>query len=224
MLLQKNKKILIYIFFFILFGTLNNQKLLKIEFNKINQINIYGLNENEIISLSKKLDKFKNKNLFFLNKYEIQKYLDTINIIDDYTILKRYPSSLDIKIKKTNFLANVYKDGRIFFIGSNKKLIETNIQIKELPNIFGKFNKQSFFELLDAFKDSEFEISEIKNFYYFKSKRWDIETNSGILIKLPKDNLKNSLNLSLDIISNDKSGKIRILDLRLTNQVIINEE
>ena len=38
--------------------------------------------------------------------------------------------------------------------------------------------------------NSKFELSEIKNLYFFKSGRWDIETNSGILIKLPKNNSK----------------------------------
>ena len=74
-----------------------------------------------------------------------------------------------------------------------------------LLRLTNKLDKSNFKKIKDlTVKDSEFEISEIKNFYYFKSKRWDVETNSGILIKLPKDNLKNSLNLSLDIINNDK--------------------
>jgi len=220
--LQINKKIIVYISFFILFSTLNNYNILKLKFIGINQINISGLSEIENFEIKKKLDFLKNKNLFFLKKIRIQNYLDTLNIIDNYTILKKYPSSLEIKIKKTNFLANVYKKEEIFFLGSNGKLIETNKQKKDLLNIFGNFEVESFFSILKDINESKFNLSEIKNLYYFKSGRWDIETKFGILIKLPKNNTKESLDLSLELLKKNKLDNLKILDLRQKGQVIIN--
>ena len=38
--------------------------------------------------------------------------------------------------------------------------------------------------------NQNFEFNEIKNLFYFKSGRWDIETHSGLKIKLPKNNIK----------------------------------
>ena len=64
---------------------------------------------------------------------------------------------------------------------------------------------------------------EIKNLYFFKSGRWDIETNDNMIIKLPKKNLGASLNLASDVINNNKIKNIKILDLRQDKQVIINE-
>ena len=219
--LQINKKILVYIFFFILFTTLNNNNFQRLKFSGINQIAIYGLNENENSELKKKLNSILKKNLFFLNEKEIKKHLDTFNIIENYTILKKYPSSLEIRINKTIFLANVYRDEKIFLFGSNGKLIKTNKQNKELPNIFGKFEKDSFFKLLRDINDSQFQVSAIRNLYFFKLGRWDIETNSGVLIKLPKDNSKDILDLSFGLLEKKKSNKIKIIDLRQNNQVII---
>ena len=63
---------------------------------------------------------------------------------------------------------------------------------------------------------------EIKNLYFFKSGRWDIETNNNMVIKLPKKNLEASLNLLLDLMNNNKFKNIKILDLRQDKQVIIN--
>ena len=221
MLLQINKKILVYIFFFILFATLNNNNFQRFKFGGIDQITIYGLTEGENSEIQKKLNSILKKNLFFLNEKEIKKHLDTFNIIENYTILKKYPSSLEIRINKTIFLANVYRDEKIFSLGSNGKLIEINKQKKELPNIFGKFDKDSFFKLFRDINDSQFQVSAIKNLYFFKSGRWDIETNSGILIKLPKNNSKDILDLSFRLLKKKNSNKIRILDLRQNNQVII---
>ena len=224
MLLQTNKKILVYIFFFILLATLNNKNFLQFELNGINQIKIYGLNDSESMKLKEKLNLILNENIFFLKKSEIQKHLDTMYIIDSYSIMKRYPSALEIKIDKTNILANVFSKDSLFFLGSNGKLIKTESQRNGLLNIFGEFNKDSFFVLLDIFDDSKFDLSEIKNLYFFKSGRWDIETNSGILIKLPKNDLKDKLNLSFELLKKNKIDTIKILDLRQNNQVIINEK
>ena len=222
MLLQINKKILVYIFFFILLSTLNNYSFLKFKFNGINQIKINGLNDDESLKLKENLNSILNVNIFFLDKKKIQKHLETIHIIDNYTITKKYPSSIEITINKANILANVFSRDNFFFLGSNGKLIETKSKRNGLLNIFGEFDKDSFFNLLKVFGNSKFDLSEIKNLYFFKSGRWDIETNSGILIKLPKKNLKYKLDLSFELLKQNKLDNIKVLDLRQNNQVMIN--
>ena len=70
--------------------------------------------------------------------------------------------------------------------------------------------------------ETNFDYKEIENLFFFKSGRWDIQTYSGILIKLPKKNLKDSLDLSFSILNDNRFEKIKILDIRQSNQVIIN--
>ena len=222
MQLRLNNKILFYIFLIIFLSTLNNKFFSEIEFKTIDKITINGLEGEEKRDLLNSLELLNLKNIFFLNKFELIKKLDANELIENYTVFKRYPSSLEIRINKTKFLANVFKDGKFFVLGSNGKLIETINKNNNLPNIFGDYNKDSFFNLLKSIKKSNFELSEIKNLYFFKSARWDIETNDNMIIKLPKKNLENSLNLSLDLISSDKFKNIKILDLRQDKQVIIN--
>ena len=107
-------------------------------------------------------------------------------------------------------------------MGSNGKLIYSTDKNNNLPNIFGDYDKASFFNLLKSVEKTKFKQSKIKNLYFFKSGRWDIETNQNIIIKLPKENLEASLNLSLDVLSNNEFKNIKILDLRQNNQVIVN--
>ena len=52
--LQKGKKILIYLFLFLIVGSINNIALTKINFEKIKNIQISGLNENQNINLLEK--------------------------------------------------------------------------------------------------------------------------------------------------------------------------
>ena len=222
MQLRLNKKILFYIFLIIFLSTLNNKFFSEIKLKNVDNIIIKGLEGKEKRNLLNNLELLDLKNIFFLNKFELIKKLEANELIENYTVFKKYPSTLEIRINKTKFLANVLKNGKFFVLGSNGKLIQTVDKNNNLPNIFGYYNEDSFFNLLKYINKSNFELFEIKNLYFFKSGRWDIETNDNMIIKLPKKNLVASLNLALDIINHNELKKIKILDLRQEKQVIIN--
>ena len=150
MQLKINRKIF-FIFLIIFLTTFNNKYFSEIKLKDIDNIKIIGLDESEKQDLLEKLKFTEFKNIF-LNKNEIINILDTNKIIENYTISKRYPSSLEIRIKKTKFLANVFNDGKSFLLGSNGKLIRS-IEIKDgLPIIFGEYNKKSFLISYDLLK------------------------------------------------------------------------
>ena len=222
MLLQKNKKIILYLFLFIIIGTLNNRNLSNVNFLKDININITGLDEISNIELINNLNLLEINNLFFLDEKKIRKILNSNNLIEKFFIFKKYPSTLNIKVYKTTFLAQLKKKDDIFFLGSNGKLIKSNEIEKDIPFIFGDFRIENFFQLKRIITKSNFDYEKIKNLFFFKSGRWDIEIESGLLIKLPKENVQRSLELSQKIL--DKNNKkIKIIDLRQYNQVIINE-
>tara|TARA_B100001057_G_C22730459_1_gene903558 strand:+ start:324 stop:1004 length:681 start_codon:yes stop_codon:yes gene_type:complete len=221
---QKSKKILIYFFLFLIIGTFNNKYFNNFNFPKIDKVEIIGLDENNSFELLKNLSYLKLGSLFFIDKSEINKVISSNELVENYSVFKKYPSSLKIKIIKTKFLANLKKEGDNFFLGSNGKLIRSYNTDENLPFIFGKFEKNAFFNLRKIINKSNFKFNEIKNFFYFKSGRWDIETYSGIKIKLPNENIKESLDLSSDVLIKSDSGKIFIIDLRQKNQIIIDEK
>ena len=87
--------------------------------------------------------------------------------------------------------------------------------------IFGNFENKNFFELKKIIDDSTFDYNQIKNLFFFPSGRWDIETISGLLIKLPKNNIKLSLERSMKFLGSNHEKKINKIDLRQQNQIII---
>ena len=224
MQLRLSRRILFYIFLIIFLSSLNNKYFLKIELEPINKIKIIGLEETETQDLLNNFGLLNMKNIFFLNKFEIAKNVEANELVENYTVFKKYPSSLEIKIDKTKFLANIFKDGKSFVLGSNGKLIQTTNRNNNLPNIFGDYDKASFFNLLKFIKKSNFKLSDIKDLYFFKSGRWDIKTDQNVIIKLPKKNLEESLNLSLAVLNDNEFKDIKILDLRQEKQVIVNGE
>ena len=221
---QKSKKILIYFFLFIIIGTFNNKNFNNLNFPKIDKIKVNGLDRKDTSNLELNLNYLKIDNLFFIDKVRINEIVNSNELVEKFSVFKEYPSSLKIDIIKTEYLAYVKKDDKIFFLGSNGKLIKSDNANKNLPYIFGKFKKDEFFNLRKDILETKFQFNEIKNLFYFKSGRWDIETSSGLKIKLPKNNIKQSLDLLVEIINKFDSEKINIIDLRQRNQIIINEQ
>ena len=71
---------------------------------------------------------------------------------------------------------------------------------------------------------SKFTFTEFKTLYFFPSNRWDILTNEDILIKLPQDNLYESLNLAHKIMNSYDFKNKNLIDLRMDNHLIVNNE
>ena len=223
MLIKKNKKIFIYFIFLLLLGSLNNKYLNKINFPKLNEIQINGINEKNQTFLLEELDKFKINNIFEIDQAGIVSIIDKVDIIENYKIFKKYPSTLQIDVEETNFLVLKNIDGKNYALGSNGKYIYFEDKQNELPYIFGNFKNEDFFRLKKIIDQSTFDYNEIKNLFFFLSGRFDIETKNGVLILLPRDGVKESLELSVELLRNDLSSKISIIDNRQSNLVIINE-
>ena len=220
---KKNKKILIYLFLFCIIGTLNNKNLSNFHFPKINQINISGLDNQENSEILKSLEVLKSDNLFFLDPKKIEKMINNISYIDEFYISKKYPTTLNVKIQKAKYMAYTIKDNKTFILGSNKKLIVASDMKKKLPYIYGDLEIEKFFDLKKDIERSNFEFDEVKNLFFFTSGRWDIETFSGVIIKLPRLNVDETLNFYVELIKKNDFKKIKTIDLRQKNQVIINE-
>ncbi len=220
---RKSKKILIYFFLLILLGSVNNINFNKFKFEDIQKINISGLSDEEEKNLLFDIHNLKLENIFFLNGIDLIRVLENNSLIESYKIFKKYPFTIDINIEKTTFLAKINLSGQEFLIGSNGKLTKNNFSTEYLPYIFGKPEINEFLNFKKVIDRAKISYDEIKSFYYFKSKRWDIELKNNIIIKLSKDNTKKSLNDALIFLSKSKFKEIQVLDARIINQIILND-
>ena len=216
-----SKKILIYLFIFFFLGTLNNKDIINYRLPKINNFEITGLTEYEEDQINKDLIVFQNQNLFFLKENRISEKINSLKIVEKLYIFKNYPSSLNIKIKKTNFIAITKKNDLNFYIGSNGNLIKVKNKTLDLPFIFGNVEVENFLKLKKIIDNSDIDYKDIKSFYYFESSRWDIETKDNLIIKLPITNMNNSFEILLKIYKNNRFKDIKLIDLRQNKQVIL---
>ena len=219
---QISKKIFLYLFIFLFLGTPNNKMLLELSIKDSNGFEILSLSKFDDIEIVKELSNHKHENLFLLEKEKIKKIIKKNKIIENYNIYKKYPSDLIVNFEKTELLALTQMDGENFYIGSNGNLIEVKDVEINLPMIFGNFDLVEFLKLKDLVDESFFDFNDIKNLYYYKSKRWDIETKNGLLVKLPATDLRETFRVFIKIINDTKLQNIQMIDLRQNNQVIIN--
>jgi len=219
---RKGKKILIYLFLLLIVGSVNNININKINFNIIENYNITGLNYLDNETLLKDIKNLNLENIFFLNKTKIIKIIESNSLVEEYKVFKKYPSTLNIKIQKTTFLAKINQDDKIFIIGSNGKLSKNDSSIKNLPYIFGNPEIREFLNFKKIIDDSKIPYERIKNLYFFKSKRWDLELKNNILIKLSRNNIKETLDNVFEFMKDVNSGSTKVIDARIKNQIILN--
>ena len=220
---RKGKKILFYLFLLLIVGSINNNSLSKIQFEKIKNIKISGLSENENTKLLDNIKKLNFENIFQIKRNQISEIVNSNNLIENYEIFKKYPNSINIKIEKTNFLAKISRNGKIFLVGSNGKLSDIKFSDKELPFIFGKPKISEFLKFNNIIEQSRFSLNEIKNLYFFPSKRWDLELKNNIILKLSKDHVKLSLDQAFELLNDNNFNDIKIVDARIKNQIILND-
>ena len=106
---------------------------------------------------------------------------------------------------------------------SQENLINPLNVLKNLPYIFGDPNIDKFLSLKRIIDNSKLDYKDIENLFFFFFVRWDIEISSGVLIKLPTENLEKSLELSLNLLNEKQFDNIKSIDVRPQNQVIIYE-
>ena len=223
MQISKSKKISIYIFLLILLGSINNISLNKIQFEKIEKINVSGLDESDNQKLLKEIKNLNLGNIFFINRNEINTIINSNSLVETYDIFKKYPSRIDVKLKKTNFLAKINLDGQLFFIGSNGKLTQSFFINEDLPFIFGNPNINEFLKFKKIIDNSKISYENIKSLFFFRTKRWDIELKNNILIKLSRDNVEKDLNNVYLFLDKENDSSKKIIDVRIQNQIITNE-
>ena len=221
-MILRNKTFLLIIFF-VVFTTYNfneKKKNLSIIF-PIKEIIIENTLAVDLIKLKAEINFLRNASLFFLKKKEITKVIDRHEFISSIKLKKKYPNTLKIVVTENIPVATEINEKKKYYLTQKgKKISYIDIKIfKNLPVIFG--NHKNFSSFFYKLKKSNFNINEIKAFYYFDVGRWDIVLRDERIIKLPENKYKNVLK-EIDSFLNDSNfSKYKIFDYRIKDQLIL---
>ena len=191
--------------------------------NLIKSIDIRGLEYKEEDLLRYKLNTFKDHNIFLIKREKIVNVLNIFNFLDNFSIHKVFPSKLIVYTNKTKFLGTSIIDGKKYYIGSNGKLTLSSqvSEEKNLPMIFGKFSVNDFLNLQKMLKNENIDLSKINKYFYYKSKRWDLIDNKGLILMLPYDDVEASLKIYNSLVQNKITSSVKIVDLRMPKNLIL---
>ncbi len=224
-----DKKKSFLFFFLILFflSSINSQLFVekKQSFYDLKSIEVIGLDNTINLEIEKNLSFLKNTNIFFIDREILKDQISKYNYIENYNIIKLYPSKIILELQQTDFLARTIENNEIFLIGSNSKLINTEKfnNHEDLPMVFGKFTTEKFVSFKKIINKSGLEYSKIKEIFFYPSGRIDIKNKDNVLIKFPIKNLEAALNQVNKLLKN-KNFSNNIIDLRVSNQLILSNE
>ncbi len=221
-------RIYFYIFSFFCLSTITNNNLDKIIKNYflITDVKI-ETNLDEIkYKLTPQISFLFNKNIFLIQKNELLLKLQNLNFLENIEIKKKYPSTINIKAKKTKIIAITYIEQKKYYVGQNGQFINAKkiSNNDNLPIIFGKFKISDFYFLINKLSNQKINNKKIIKYFYHKNKRWDLYFDNNILIKLPSKNIDNALNIYKQFMTENIINPNTTIDLRIQNRIVLKYE
>ena len=196
------------------------EKNILFKIKKIEILNNFLIPKHEI---DKKLSKIYNKNIFLVKRKDIEKPLEQTNFLDRIEVKIKYPDTVIVKIFETKPVAILYKNEKKYLIDSSSNLIlyNENKNYDKLPTIFGEFSPDIFISFINQLKSNNFPNNQIKNIYYFKINRWDLELLDGKIIKFPHKNTEQAIKESIELLNREDFKKFNTIDLRIDGKIIV---
>ena len=225
--MKKFYKIFLLLLILIFLSTFNPNKLENIsKKNTLFKIQVIEVTNNYLIEtdqIQEKLVEIYNKNIFFVKREDLEEPLKDINFLHKIEVKKKYPNTIIIKIFETKPIAIIVKNKKKFLLDSSSKLIsfEEKSDINQLPNIFGDGAEKYFLNFFNKLKNNQFPNNKIKNFYYFKIGRWDLQLSDNKIIKLPFNNVDDAIKQTTKLLKREDFKNYNIIDLRVDGKIIV---
>jgi len=221
---KKSKFIFIYILLFIFITSINNKNFHNKELFSNNLIfEVNGLSHDNNQKLKRDLININKDNIFKLDKKKLSNKINENNLVLTFLAKKKYPNKINIQITKAMYFGKIYRNGQLYIIGSNGRLINYDANsMNDLPYFYGKFKREEFLKFSNVVNTIGLKVKDISSFYFFPSGRWDIKFKDGLLLKLPNTDLINVLSIAMLLKNNQNFSNSKIIDLRIKNRIISN--
>ena len=175
------------------------------------------------MKLKKKLEEIFKKNIFSLDKKDIEEPLKKINFFKKVEVKKKYPNTIIVKIFETKPVAVFYKNKAKYLLDSSSNLIvfDNSNNFDKLPIIVGEGAKDHFMYFYNQLKKNNFPIENIQSFYYFQIGRWDLKLLNNKILKFPNENTEDAIKQSVELLNRKDFKNYNIIDLRVNNKIIV---
>ena len=166
--------------------------------------------------------KMIDQNIFYIKKENIVNVIKRFPILEKFKINKIYPNKISITLEETKPLAKIIIKNEIFIIGLNGNLFKGNINY-DIPIIEGNLELKKINFFLEKIQSSKFDLSLIDKIIFYPSNRWDIFFKNKTIIRLPSQNINESIKHA-QVLFYKEDFKNKIIDLRIKNKIIVSNE
>src|ERR1700744_223481 len=163
--------------------------------------------------------------LLFLDAAAVRNQLKANPWIADATVLKFYPSQLQIDIVERSAFALWQLDGHLSVIADDGAVLEPYVtrRFVSLPLVVGKGAEtrgKDFLALLSRYPQVQ---SATKAVIFIGQRRWNLRLADGLDVKLPENDVGNALAKLSKLDQEDKlfSRDIVTIDMRLPDRLVV---
>lgn len=163
--------------------------------------------------------------LLFLDADTVRNQLKANPWIADATVLKFYPSQLQIDIVERSAFALWQLDGHLSVIADDGAVLEPYVtrRFVSLPLVVGKgaeTRAKDFLALLAHYPQVQ---SATKAVIFVGQRRWNLRLNDGLDVKLPENDVADALAKLSKLDQEDKlfSRDIVAIDMRLPDRLVV---
>jgi len=183
-------------------------------------VNNHLIDENKIIE---KLTEIYEKNILFIERNDIENPLKSIDFLEKVEVKKKYPNTIIINVYETKPVAIFFKENSKYLLDNSSNLIPFNESLfsDNLPNIFGEGAEKNFINFFNQLGNNNFPKQRVKNFYYFKIGRWDLELSNNQIIKFPASKMVEAIQRSVELLTRKDFENYNVIDLRIHGKIVV---
>ena len=218
-LIDKIKKIPIYIILLFFLSTTYNSQLAK-NLNEIFKIKKVEIKNN---LYKQEFSNLIDQNIFKINKKHVMNNIIKFPILEKFKINKIYPNTISISLIETKILAKFYIKEDLFYIGANGNIFKIKNDNHKVLLIEGNYNLNKFNLFLKNIMISNLNFDSIEKLIFYPSYRWDVVFENKTILKLPNKELQKNLQTAEILLQKDEF-KGKVIDLRINNKVIVSNE
>ncbi|WP_341913147.1 cell division protein FtsQ/DivIB [Ferrovibrio terrae] len=192
---------------------------------RLGEVNLQGRVHAPLDALADAVGVERGEPILALDLDAVRRRVEAIGWVKQATVWRQLPDTLHIEIVEREAFARWQIDGRVYLIDADGKMLEEGDRpdFHHLFLLVGSGASDKAHDLLGMLQSDPMLASRVVNAIRVRNRRWDIEFDNGIVVRLPEDGAAAAwarlieLERSHGLLRRD----IRVVDLRLDDRLIV---
>lgn len=192
---------------------------------RLGEVNLQGRVHAPLDALADAVGVERGEPILALDLDAVRRRVEAIGWVKQATVWRQLPDTLHIEIVEREAFARWQIDGRVYLIDADGKMLEEGDRpdFHHLFLLVGAGASDKAHDLLGMLQSDPVLASRVVNAIRVRNRRWDIEFDNGIVVRLPEDGAAAAwsrlieLERSHGLLRRD----IRVVDLRLDDRLIV---